>query len=222
MIRLNVTAEGFSEEEFVSDILRPHLLRFNIYTDVRKVLTNRKLKKRGGVVGFQKFRNDVTQWIKEQPNAYHTTFIDLYGLTTDFPAYQALKEKSPYERVVGMEQELGKVIGHHRFIPYIQLHEYESLLFAEPGITENWLALYNQFPQGSFQKILDKCKGNPELINDHPDTAPSKRIISLVRGYDKVADGSLILQEIGLDTLRAHCAHFNDWVTGLERLNEYA
>ncbi len=51
MIRLNITAEGFSEERFVSDILRPYLLDFNIYTDVRKVLTNKKLRKRGGIVG---------------------------------------------------------------------------------------------------------------------------------------------------------------------------
>lgn len=49
MIRLNVTAEGFSEERFVKDILRPHLLQFNVYADVRRVLTSKKLKKRGGI-----------------------------------------------------------------------------------------------------------------------------------------------------------------------------
>ena len=61
MIRLNVTAEGFSEEKFVSEILRPYLLTFNVYADVRKVLTSRKLKKRGGIVSYAKFKNDVTQ-----------------------------------------------------------------------------------------------------------------------------------------------------------------
>ncbi len=50
MIRLNITAEGFSEERFVTDMLRPHLLGFGIYTEVRKVLTNRKLRKEEGLL----------------------------------------------------------------------------------------------------------------------------------------------------------------------------
>ncbi len=80
MIRLNITAEGFTEERFITDILRPHLLQFDVYVEVRKVLTNRRLGKRGGIVGYQKFRNDVTQWFRECPDVYHSTFIDLYGL----------------------------------------------------------------------------------------------------------------------------------------------
>ena len=218
MIRLNVTAEGFSEEKFVSDIIRPHLLNFGIYTDVRKVLTNRRLKKRGGIVGYGKFKNDVTQWIKEQPTAYHTTFIDLYGLASDFPGYSSTQGQQPYSRVVAMEQALHADISYHKFIPFIQLHEYEALLFANPQITEHWLSLYNRVPVGSFQKIVNDCGGNPELINEHPTTAPSKRIISLCPIYDKVDDGILILKEIGLSNLRNECQHFNQWLTTLEGL----
>ncbi|MEX8548677.1 MAG: hypothetical protein V5804_13850 [Mucilaginibacter sp.] len=59
LIRLNITSEGFSEERFVTDILRPHLLNFNVYVETRKVLTNRKLKKRGGIVGYAKFKNEL-------------------------------------------------------------------------------------------------------------------------------------------------------------------
>ena len=91
MIRLNITAEGFSEERFATDILRPHLLQFNVYVEVRKTLTNKKLGKRGGVAGYQKFRNDLIQWFRECPDVYHTTLIDLYGLSTDFPGHQSTK-----------------------------------------------------------------------------------------------------------------------------------
>lgn len=218
MIRLNITAEGFSEEKFVSDLLRPHLLKFDIYTDVRKVLTNRRLRKRGGIVGYGKFKNDVCQWIKEQPKAYHSTFIDLYGLAGDFPSYSSTKSQKPYDRVKAIEQAIAADIGHDRFIPFIQLHEYEALLFADPTMMEDWLSLYNKVPLGCFQEIVRQCDGNPELINEAPSTAPSKRILSLCPIYDKIDDGILILKEIGLDNLRRQCNHFNEWITKLESL----
>ncbi|MEX8547306.1 MAG: DUF4276 family protein, partial [Mucilaginibacter sp.] len=68
-------------------------------------------------------------------------------------------------------------------------------------------------------KIKNSVKDkNPELINESPETAPSKRIISLCNSYDKIDDGILILKEIGLETMRKECRHFNDWVSQLEKL----
>jgi len=219
MIRLNITAEGFSEERFVSDILRPHLLNFNVYAEVRKVLTNRKLRKRGGIVGYGKFKNDVTQWFKECPDVYHTTLIDLYGLDTDFPGHKTTKHLQPYARVNEMEKLLKDDLGFGRFIPYIQLHEFEALMFSDTVELENWLSLYNNIPKNCFTKIRSSVpNNNPELINEGPQTAPSKRILSLCDSYDKVDDGILILKEIGLKKLRTECSHFNEWLLILENL----
>ena len=219
MIRLNITTEGFSEERFVSDILRPHLLNYNIYTDARKVLTNRKLRKRGGIVGYEKFKNDVLQWIKENPDAYHTTFIDLYGLKTDFPGHHTTSHLQPYNRILEMETLLGQDISFYKFIPYIQLHEYEALMYSNTSIMEQWLGLYNKLPKGCFTKIRSSTKdNNPELINERIETAPSKRILALCDAYDKVNDGILILKEIGLHALRSECRHFNEWLIKLETL----
>jgi hypothetical protein len=220
MTRVNITSEGFSEERFVTDILRPHLLQFNIYVETRKMLTNRKLKKRGGIVGYDKFKNDVKQWFHECPNDYHTTLIDLYGLKNDFPGYDSTKHLQPYERIIEMEHQLKADLGFYRFIPYIQLHEYEALLYSDTRIMEDWLGLYNKLPKQCFTKIKNSIPdNNPELINENPETAPSKRILSLCDSYDKVNDGILILKEIGLDKLRRECKHFNDWLVQLEKLN---
>jgi hypothetical protein len=219
MIRLNITAEGFSEERFVSDILRPHLLNFDVYAEVRKVLTSRKLHKRGGIVGFHKFKNDVTQWFKECPDVYHTTFIDLYGLSTDFPGHTTTKHLPPYQRVAEMERLLSQDLGFYKFIPYIQLHEYETLLYADTQIMQDWLSLYNKLPDDCFSQIRNSVpNSNPELINESPQTAPSKRILKICDSYDKVDDGILILKEIGLNKLRSECTHFNEWLTKLEGL----
>ncbi|MDI9364780.1 MAG: DUF4276 family protein [Flavobacterium sp.] len=219
MIRLNITAEGFSEERFVSDILRPHLLNYNVYADVRKVLTNRKLKKRGGIVGYYKFKNDITQWFKECPNVHHTTLIDLYGLSNDFPSYSTTKHLPPYSRVKQMERSMATDLTFHKFIPYIQLHEFEALMYADTTVMEDWLSLYNKLPKNCFTDILRLAPDyNPELINESSETAPSKRILNLCKAYDKVDDGILILKEIGLVKLRTECHHFNEWLTELENL----
>jgi hypothetical protein len=194
-------------------------LNFDVYAEVRKVLTNRKLRKRGGIVGYGKFKNDVIQWFKECPDVYHTTLIDLYGLSTDFPGHTTTKHLQPYNRIAEMERLLKDDLGFYRFIPYIQLHEFEALMFSDTSELEKWLSLYNKFPANSFTKIRHSVPdANPELINEGSETAPSKRILKLCKTYDKVDDGVLILKEIGLKKLRSECSHFNDWLTTLEGL----
>jgi hypothetical protein len=59
--------------------------------------------------------------------------------------------------------------------------------------------------------------GNPELINDGENTAPSKRIIRLIPDYQKVTAGYQIAEKIGLAILREKCRHFSEWLIQLER-----
>ena len=71
----------------------------------------------------------------------------------------------------------------------------------------------------AIQSIAEEF-GNPELINQGSDTAPSKRIIRVFPDYEynKPAVGSMIAHEIGIDELRKTCIHFNEWVTKLLQL----
>ncbi len=59
---------------------------------------------------------------------------------------------------------------------------------------------------------------NPEMINNDSETAPSKRLLRLYPGYDKVTNGITIAKKIGLQEIRKKCSHFNEWLEKIEKL----
>lgn len=104
----------------------------------------------------------------------------------------------------------------HRFIPYMQLHEFEGLLFSD--ITK-FKEYYTE--EKMYYKALEEASRtfpNPEFINNNPSTAPSKRLIAAIPSYNKVLDGNCIAMAIGLTTIRRECPLFNEWLTTLEQL----
>jgi len=215
-IRLNITAEGQTEERFINDILYPHLVQYNIFTSVRRLRTSKT--KRGGYTNFERAKFDILQWLNEDPTAWHTSLIDLYGLKDDFPGYKDFRHlQDALQKVNLIEQAFGNAIAHNRFIPYIQLHEFEALLFSGPDIMEKWCSLDVSLPANCFGAIRQQF-ATPELINDSPNTAPSKRILNLHPGYNKVVDAKLIAEEIGLEKIRNECPHFHEWLCKLEGL----
>ena len=116
-----------------------------------------------------------------------------------------------------MEAAISANINHNRFIPYVQLHEFETFLMVDP---DRLLELFVDRRTG-INKLKGEIEGNqPELINDSPRTAPSKRIIKFIPEYKglKSSAGPLIAEDIGLTRLREACPHFNEWVTKLENL----
>lgn len=223
MIRLHMVVEGQTEEEFVNSVLVDHLGHFNISTDVRCVETSRRRRRiyRGGLNDYQRAKKDIVLWIKEDQNAdaYLTTMFDLYGLPEDFPEFaEAKKCVDPYKRVAELEKAFAGDLGHRRFVPYLQLHEFEALILSDPS---QFSSRFIEHSNG-IQKLIAMCSHyqTPELINDDENTAPSKRIIKEIPAYQgtKASAGPLIAQKIGLPTIRQKCKHFDDWLTTLETL----
>ena len=138
MKRLHITAEGQTEEAFVNNTLRHHLAKFGVFADVRCVLTSRKRGKefRGGMTTYLRAKNDITRWLLEETHnadVVFTTMFDYYALPEDFPGYvEAQRQQNPYQKVAVIERALANDINDCRFIPYIQLHEFETLLFVDP------------------------------------------------------------------------------------------
>ena len=141
--------------------------------------------------------------------------FDLYALPQDFPGYdEAKKCTSAYQRVALLEQALSRDIGSCRFVPYIQLHEFEALIFADPSM------LVSMYPDSAktIEELVELSARvhNPEQIN--LNDPPSKRIIVAIPGYDKALAAAEVAETIGLDKMRQACPHFGNWLSRLESL----
>ena len=232
-MRLHITAEGQTEERFVTEVLAPYLGDQAVWADSRCVLTSKDKRAcaeyRGGFrrgSAYPTVKKDICTWMKEDrhPDVRFTTMFDLYELPSDFPGYaQAKRERDPYQRVAVLEDALAADINGElndtRFIPYIQLHEFESLILADPRQLE-WEFLEHAKPIQRLVEMVAREGGNPERIDDGPTTAPSKRIIAEIAEYEgnKATSGPLVAGKIGMTVLRERCRHFAEWVDRLVRL----
>lgn len=221
--RLNFVVEGQTEETFVRDVLAEHLAIHGVYAAARCVETSRTRLKifKGGMSTYARAKGDIGRWLKEDRNAFLTTMFDLYGLPEDFPnVAKASSLNDPHKKAQLIENGLAADIGDSRLIPYIQVHEFEALLFCSPAVTDAALGVP---PAISRLKELQKIRGaflTPEHIDEGATTAPSKRIVQLYTAYRKQVFGPLIANRTGLDTLRQECPHFHAWISRLEALAE--
>lgn len=227
MVRLNMIVEGQTEEAFVNRLLKPLLANRNVFVAVRCVETGRRGHKifRGGLLNYEKAKKDITLWMKEDQgaDAKFTTMFDLYRLPDNFPsAAKARQQTNINDRLKILEDSFAQSINDHRFIPYIQLHEFEALLFSDI----EKLSFYYPDQKSNINKLVEQSKkfANPEHINDGPTTSPSKRIIHELNSYDgdKASAGPEVATQIGLATIRAKCPHFNFWLSQLEELDQPA
>jgi hypothetical protein len=219
-VRLYITVEGQAEKEFADRALKPHLAGFCIDVRPRVVVTNRKLGKRGGLLDFKKIKGDMSRLMKadSQGEARFTTMIDLYALPSEFPGWAAAQTIAhPVERVAVLENALATEFAEPRFFPFIQLHEFEALLYCDLNELQKRIAN----SAAGISSLKKEVQGlAPEEINEGAATAPSKRIIRHVPVYErnKVRVGAPAAAAIGLNHLRSKCPHFGRWLSQLEAL----
>ena len=213
MVRVHIFCEGQTEETFVREVLQAHLNRHDVY--LNPIILRTSATARGGVTSYAKMRWQIEKKCKEDQSAYVTSLVDLYGLPSDFPNKTLVDAQSdPHNKIAIAEKAFKESVGQKNFIPSLLLHEYEALLLSDVSKFETW------FPAEAVNKLFNDIRdaATPEHVNDNPTSAPSKRILRYCAGYDKPLHGSLIAIDIGLDTIRHRCSHFNNWLTGIERL----
>lgn len=221
-IRLYLTVEGETELKFAKETLAPHLAQFEVEVRPRMVLTNRKLGKRGGALHFQRFKRDTAHLMKDDANkeARFSTMMDLYALPADFPGWtEAEKKSKPADRVLELEKALAGELADSRFIPFLQLHEFEAFLYCD---LNQLLSRIEDSEKAIAQLQQEVAHLNPEDINEGETTAPSKRLIHHLPRYEhlKVRVGAPAASAIGLPVLREKCPHFGQWLTRLEKLKQ--
>ena len=224
MVRLYLFAEGQTEQTFASNLLAPHLALYQIFiTPVLIAHARRKGKvHRGGGRKYQPMKDDILRFLKQEKasDVFFTTMIDLYAIPREFPRLNDAEtlRSTPRKRVEFLEQSFAEDIDDLRFIPYLQLHEYEAYLFCDPTC---FASRYDNCGReiAALEAIASKYE-TPELINDNPNTAPSKRIIAQFPAYEKAkaVEGSELAAQIGLQGIRDRCPHFNAWLSRLELL----
>lgn len=223
MLTVIVFAEGESEEQFIKRIVAPQLHHLQIYLKPQQLNTSKDAK--GGAVNFERLKINARNTLRQYPDAVLTTFLDLYGLATDFPQFnEAQNSAQVHERLQKLETALAEAIINHvgcrpeRFIPHIQPYELEGLFFSDVE------ALIRAEPDWkkhlpSLQKVRNHYL-TPEHINDGYDTKPSKRLETILKpAYKKTRHTPLIAEQVTLAKMEQECPHFKNW---LERLRQLA
>ncbi len=139
----------------------------------------------------------------------------------DFPNWsKAEKIIDKYERMNILENGMLNDIDdklRYRFIPYIQLHEFEGLLFNEEEYFYRVIPKEELIGIDELKKTFNEFE-NPEMINDNPDSAPSKRLKRIIKGYNKIVYGNILAEEIGLNNIRKRSHRFNKWIMQIENI----
>ncbi|MFI3199659.1 MAG: DUF4276 family protein [Methylococcaceae bacterium] len=196
MVRIGISVEGTTEERFIKTLLVPYLSQKEIY--VTPVSIN-------GNVSVDRVKHELRNLAYSFD--YVSTFYDFYG----FKGKVEGETKTTLEsRIKGSIKE--EIRG--RLIPYIQMYEFEGLLFSSPAAIA--LVLQDESLNAWANNILADFNNNPEKVNDSTETAPSKRLEKSTN-YRKTTHGPNIAKQIGLAKMRNMCPGFNDWLTELEK-----
>ena len=225
MARLYLFAEGPTEQTFADTVLKPHLANCGVYMHGPILIAHARKKgrvHRGGGRNFTAMQNDILRFLKHDSgnDVFFTTMIDLYALHNNFPGLEEAEKlrHDPYKRVEALERSWLNETRDGRFIPFIQLHEFEAYLFSE--VSQFSFFFDNADSRISvLQKIVDGVQ-SPELINDGQHTAPSKRINGQFAEYErsKTRVGPQMAEGIGLENIQSKCPHFEAWIEHLEKL----
>jgi hypothetical protein len=216
MKRVVVICEGETEREFCKTLLASYFGKRNIH--IQSPLIKRSM---GGIVRWGILKKEIETYLWEN-DVFVTMLIDYYGVYSKyhFPNWdESLRILDKNTRMDFLEKAMQNDINasvRHRFIPYMQLHEFEGLLFNEIDI------FYEQVPKeelvgvAELRQTFKDYPDNPEMINNNPETSPSHRLGRIISGYNKVLYGHYFAEAIGLERIRNKSPRFNEW---LDRIN---
>lgn len=170
------------------------------------------------MANYNQIRNTLLKTLanaSKNEDSYVTTMLDFYRLPTDVPGVTDIAGiNDPYKKVKFIERKMLEAEEYDGkfFFPYIELHEFEAMLFSDVTRLEE---TYFEYDLTALRKCIE-LQSNPELINDGVETAPSKRIINCIDCFDKANTGVDVLEKIGIENIAKKCFHFSEWMKRIE------
>lgn len=233
-VRLKMLVEGQTEEAFATKVLGPYLSQFGVVLEPPTIVFTKReengLRHKGGASSFGKIETQLLMLMRgdNDPNCRFTSMFDFYAFPFKGLDFDCSRYPSHQQAVVELEQAFQKRIYSRllagangvrdRFIPFVMLHEFETLIFADPQKLD-W-QFVDDSDQPAIAELVRQAKActNPEDINSSPEKAPSKRILAQLPAYHKPTDGIEVVSKIDLPALKAKCPHFAQWLYRLENL----
>jgi Domain of unknown function (DUF4276) len=224
--RLRILVEGEAEEDFVNEVLAPHLLTSH---DIATTATGISETKGGrGIVGWRTALRHIRNSLREDSELYVTTLVDYYALPMSWPGRSDAARLHYSKRAAFMASKISEAVAaemgdgwrRQRFIPNVLIHEFETLLFSDPSSTAR--AIGNAVLETRMNEVLQPFE-SPEQINDHKETCPSQRLVKIfvaenLGKYEKPIHGNIAILEIGFETLQSKCPQFGAWLESLEKI----
>ena len=216
MNRIIIICEGQTEQEFCNTLLQPHFSANGITLQAPLIK-----KTMGGIANWNVLKREIETYLRREKDVLVTTLIDYYGIKDShgFPLWaekQAIADKNQRldELEAAMLADVDENLRPH-FVPYLQLHEFEGLLFSDK---QAFYTSFNEYELAREDELEQTFADfdNPEMINDGVETSPSHRLERIISGYDKVVYGCCLAEAIGLDKMRQKSPRFDNWLKRLE------
>ena len=225
MKRLYLTVEGQTEAAFASRVLTPHLAELqclplsSTFHGLASPSSWSNSPRRASAHVWTCFGRyaDVAQGRSVVGRSFFDDGRSLFAPKRLSGICGRNGQATGREQANALQQSLATEVGDTRFIPYLQVHEYEALVLVDP----RRIASIYEVADAQIEALCQECSAypTPEQINDGQHSHPKYRIQQRVSDYDENVAGPLLAEDIGLPTLRERCPHFGEWLTRLEQLD---
>ena len=220
MKHLYIIVEGPTELQFVNKILIPYFNNHGILSHIQGI----PIDISGGGHGFnniEHFKNSIKPVLNYKNEPIITTLIDYFRLNSEskLPGFiECSLKSSTNNKIQCLENKLydivQKIKPYKYFIPYIQKHEMETLMFANPEVG---FSLENEKIR---KAVIEICKQFSNIEDINGFNSPSKRLEAIYRSnnqtYEKIIDGiDLIAPLTGIDMMLEKSPRFKNWVNNI-------
>ena len=136
MTTVYIICEGRTETTIVKNVIAPELGMKGVFLSPIPLGGSGK----SGNVTFSRLLRDIRNQLYSFRGCYCSTMLDYYGLNDDFPGKSGARTRQTLSQKLeavcdAFSNELAKNLDEgplRRFVPYVQMHEFEGLLFSNP------------------------------------------------------------------------------------------